>query len=182
MSEFRLSVQNRAVEVPKKRRLKRRLLQAPQAPFKAPIHSKCCIGGFRETGLALVIVLRCDWPLCDLRFKSYQHLKLKIFISMHTAGTWWIFQPKSSEKSTENACVNSSPPALSQTLCTVQYFWIQSSPVLPTAGVELLNLKSISNSLLGQNQAKRKHSARGGGHNIIFPWLTIFLLGSKPPT
>ena len=49
---------------------------------------------------------------------------------MHTAGTWWIFQPKSSEKSTENACVNSSPPALSQTLCTVQYFWIQSSPAL----------------------------------------------------
>ena len=38
---------------------------------------------------------------------------------MHTAGTWWIFQPKSSEKSTENACVNSSPPALSQTLCTL---------------------------------------------------------------
>ena len=55
--------------------------------------------GFRVTGLALVIILRCDWPLCDLRFKSYQHLKLKIFISMHTAGTWWIFQPKSSEKS-----------------------------------------------------------------------------------
>ena len=82
---------------------------------------------------------------------------------MHTAGTWWIFQPKSSEKSTENACVNSSPPALSQTLCTVQYFWIQSSPVLPTAGVELLNLKSISNSLLGQNQAKRKHSATNPG-------------------
>ena len=51
--------------------------------------------GFRVTGLALVIILRCDWPLCDLRFKSYQHLKLKIFISMHTAGTWWIFQPKS---------------------------------------------------------------------------------------
>ena len=49
-----------AVEVPKKRRLKRRLLQAPQAPFKAPIHSKCCIGGFRVTGLALVVVLRCD--------------------------------------------------------------------------------------------------------------------------
>ena len=38
------------------RRQKRRLVQAP---FKAPIHSKC-IGGFRETGLALVIVLRCD--------------------------------------------------------------------------------------------------------------------------
>ena len=39
---------------------KRRLVQAPQAPFKAAIHSKCCIGGFRETGLAFVIVLRCD--------------------------------------------------------------------------------------------------------------------------
>ena len=31
-----------------------------QVGCKAPIHSKCCIGGFRETGLALVIVLRCD--------------------------------------------------------------------------------------------------------------------------
>ena len=39
------------------RLLKRRLVQAP---FKAPIHSKCCIGGLRETGLALVIVLRCN--------------------------------------------------------------------------------------------------------------------------
>ena len=39
------------------RRQKRRLVQAP---FKAPIHSKCCIGGFRETGLVLVVVLRCD--------------------------------------------------------------------------------------------------------------------------
>ena len=44
----------------KKRLVKRLLLQAPQAPFKAPIHSKCCIGGFRVTGLALVVVLRCD--------------------------------------------------------------------------------------------------------------------------
>ena len=41
----------------KKRLLKRRLLQAP---FKAPIHSECYIGGFRGTGLTLVIVLRCD--------------------------------------------------------------------------------------------------------------------------
>ena len=64
----------------KKRRLKRRLLQAPQAPFKAPIHSKCCIIGFRDTGLTLVIVLRCDWPLCDLRFKSYEHFKIKMFL------------------------------------------------------------------------------------------------------
>ena len=75
----------------KKRLLKRRLLQAPQAPFKAPIHSKCCIGGFRETGLTLVIVLRCDWPLCDLRFKSYEHFKIKMSLSVHTAGPWWIF-------------------------------------------------------------------------------------------
>ena len=44
----------------KKTRQKRRRVQAPQAPFKAAIHSKCCIGGFRETGLAFVIVLRCD--------------------------------------------------------------------------------------------------------------------------
>ena len=73
---------------------KRRLVQVPQAPFKAPIHSKCCIGGFRETGLALVIVLRCDWPLCDIWFKSYEHFKIKMFLSVHTAGPWWIFQPK----------------------------------------------------------------------------------------
>ena len=48
--------------------------------LKAPIHSKCCIGGFRETGLALVIVLRCDWPLCDIWFKSYEHFKIKMFL------------------------------------------------------------------------------------------------------
>ena len=64
----------------KKRRQTRRLVQPPQAPFKAPIHSKCCIGGFRETGLALVIVLRCDWPLCDIWFKSYEHFKIKMFL------------------------------------------------------------------------------------------------------
>ena len=50
-------------------------------PFKAPIQSKCCIRGFRVTGLALVVILRCDWPLCDLRFKSYEHFKSKIFLS-----------------------------------------------------------------------------------------------------
>ena len=39
--------------------LLRRQKKAPnvQTP-QAPIHSKCCIGGFRETGLAFVIVLR----------------------------------------------------------------------------------------------------------------------------
>ena len=42
--------------MPKKRLLKRRLVQAPQAPFKAPIHSKCCIGGFRETGTSKTYV------------------------------------------------------------------------------------------------------------------------------
>ena len=26
-----------------------------------------------------------------------------MFLSVHTAGPWWIFQPKSSEQSTENA-------------------------------------------------------------------------------
>ena len=73
-------VPTRAVRRQKKSRQKRRLVQAPQAPFKAPIHSKCCIGGFRETGLALVIVLRCDWPLCDIWFKSYEHFKIKMFL------------------------------------------------------------------------------------------------------
>ena len=42
----------RVVEAPKKGLV--------QAPFKAPIHSKCCIGGYRKRDLALVIVLRCD--------------------------------------------------------------------------------------------------------------------------
>ena len=60
----------RAVEVPKKRLVKRRLYI---------VHS--CNRCFRETGLALVVILRCDWPLCDLRFKSYEHFKLKIFLS-----------------------------------------------------------------------------------------------------
>ena len=55
-----IGIATRAVRRQKKSRQKRRLVQAPQAPFKAPIHSRCCIGGFRETGLALVIVLRCD--------------------------------------------------------------------------------------------------------------------------
>ena len=115
----------------KKRRLKRRLLQAPQAPFKAPIHSKCCIGGFRETGLTLVIVLRCDWPLCDLRFKSYEHFKIKMFLSV-PAGPWWIFQPKSSEQSTENTPVDISPPNLRQ--CQYDHDQDEAQPVLYTNG------------------------------------------------
>ena len=90
-----------AVEAPKKRRQKRRLVQAP---FKAPIHNKCCTIGFRETGLVLVIVLRCDWPLCDIWFKSYEHFKIKMFLSVHTAGPWWIFQPKF-----YTFCVKSAP-------------------------------------------------------------------------
>ena len=67
---------------------------------------------------------------------------------MHTAGTWWIFQPKSSEQSTENAPVDISPPAVSQTLCTVQYFWIQFSPVLFSSTCRGGALKSISDTLL----------------------------------
>ena len=55
-----------------------------------------------------------------------------MFPSVHTAGPWWIFQPKSSEQSTENAPVDISPPALSQTLCTAQYFWIWIS-ILPSS-------------------------------------------------
>ena len=124
------SVGTRAFEVPKKRLIKRLLLQAPQAPFKAPIHSKYCNRGFSETGLALVVVLRCGWPLCDLRFKSYEHFKLKIFLFMHTAGTWWIFQPKSSEQPTENAPVDISPPALSQTILHSTIFL---DPILPSS-------------------------------------------------
>ena len=54
--------------------------KAPQVPSRAPIHSKCCIGGLRETGLALVIVLRCDCSLCDIWFKSYEHFKIKMFL------------------------------------------------------------------------------------------------------
>ena len=131
-TKFYSKFRTRAVEVPKKRRLKRRLLQAPQAPFKAPIHSKCCIGGFRETGLALVIVLRCDWPLCDLRFKSYEHFKIKMFLSVHTAGPWWIFQPKSSEQSTENTPVDISPPNLRQ--CQYDHDQDEAQPVLYTNG------------------------------------------------
>ena len=73
------SVGDRAVRR-QKRCQKRRIVQVPQAPFKAPIHSKCCIRGFRETGFALVIVLRCDWPLCDIWFKSYEHFKIKMFL------------------------------------------------------------------------------------------------------
>ena len=59
-----------AVEVPKKRLVKRRLYI---------VHS--CNRCFRETGLALVVILRCNWPMCDLRFKSYKHFKSKIFLS-----------------------------------------------------------------------------------------------------
>ena len=47
-----------------------------------------------DLGLALVIVLRWDWPLCDIWFTSYEHFKIKMFLSVHTAGPWWIFQPK----------------------------------------------------------------------------------------
>ena len=91
---------------------------------------------------------------------------------MHTAGTWWIFQPKSSEQSTENAPVDISPPAVSQTLCTVQYFWIQFSPVLfsPTcrggASKFEINIRypvtnSVSSSTVPQSQGDPKILKRG---------------------
>ena len=69
----------RVVEAPKKRRQKRR---------------QYIVNAVLETGLALMIILRCDWPLCDIWFKSYEHFKIKMFLSVHTAGPWWIFQPK----------------------------------------------------------------------------------------
>ena len=47
-----------------------------------------------DLGLALVIVLRWDWPLCDIWFTGYEHFKIKMFLSVHAAGPWWIFQPK----------------------------------------------------------------------------------------
>ena len=131
----------RAVEVPKKRLVKRLLLQAP---FKAPIHSKYCNRGFSETGLALVVVLRCDWPLCDLRFKSYEHFKLKIFISVHTAGTGFFSQNLQNNPPKMHL---STFPHLPYHKHFAQYniFGINSPQFssLPAAGVELLILKSM---------------------------------------
>ena len=72
---YRIWLQNRAVRRQKKGASYRRLRRLSRR-----LHSKCCIGGFRETGLALVIVLRCDWPLCDIWFKSYEHFKIKMFL------------------------------------------------------------------------------------------------------
>ena len=73
--------------------------------------------GFRVTGLALVIILRCDWPLCDLRFKNYQHLKLEIFISMHTElkhscnkAVWVWFSPHLSLVLLSNVSLSSTNP------------------------------------------------------------------------
>ena len=41
--------------------------------------------GLQRLALALLIVLMCDWPLYDVRFKSYQHFEdLHFFISMST--------------------------------------------------------------------------------------------------
>ena len=73
---------------------------------------------------------------------------------MHTAGTWWIFQPKSSEQPTKNAPVDISPPALSQTLCTVQYFWYQFSPVLFSPSCRSGASNFEINALLDQKQPK----------------------------
>ena len=70
-------VRTRAVEVPKKKAGKK----APATGACRRLLRRLHIRGFRVTGLALVVILRCDWPLCDLRFKSYEHFKLKIFLS-----------------------------------------------------------------------------------------------------
>ena len=51
---------------------------------------------------------------------------------MHTAGTWWIFQPKSSEQSTENTPIDISPPNLRQ--CQYDHDQDEAQPVLYTNG------------------------------------------------
>ena len=39
---------------------------------------KCCCWCFRWIGLALVVILRCVWPLWDFSFRSYEHFKIII--------------------------------------------------------------------------------------------------------
>ena len=53
----------------------------PKAPVGASIrllHSKGCCWCFRWIALALVVILRCDWPLWDFSFRSYEHFKIII--------------------------------------------------------------------------------------------------------
>ena len=38
-----------------------------------PLHIKCCFWCFKWIALALVVILRCVWPLWDFSFKSYEH-------------------------------------------------------------------------------------------------------------
>ena len=51
---------------------------AAQGALSRLLHSKCCFC-FRWIALALVVILRCVWPLWDFSFRSYEHLKNNIF-------------------------------------------------------------------------------------------------------
>ena len=69
---------------------------------------------------------------------------------MHTAGTWWIFQ--------------NSPPKMHlstfphlpyhKQFCTVQYFWIQFSPVLFSPSCRGGASKFEINAMLGRKHPK----------------------------
>ena len=41
--------------------------------LKAPFVYKCCSWCFRDIAIALVVILRCVWPMWDSPFKSYEH-------------------------------------------------------------------------------------------------------------
>ena len=58
-----------------------------------------------------------------------------MFLSVQTAGPWWIFQPKSSEQSTENTHVDISPPNLRQ--CQYDHDQDEAQPVLYTNGIHV---------------------------------------------
>ena len=42
------------------------------------LHSKGCCWCFSWIALALVVILRCVWPLWDFSFRSYEHFKIII--------------------------------------------------------------------------------------------------------
>ena len=51
---------------------------ATQGALSRLLHSKC-FWWFRWIALALVVILRCVWPLWDFSFRTYEHLKNNIF-------------------------------------------------------------------------------------------------------
>ena len=57
----------------------RRPRKTPLVAFIRLFHSKCCFWCFSWIALALVVILRCVWPLWDFLFRSYEYLKNNIF-------------------------------------------------------------------------------------------------------